>query len=543
MSTDSGPIQFIEPRGQTEVVLWSAALFIALAAHVALLSWWQEALPGIVPKPAPVETEVTVELIKMASQAAPPSAVEAARESASAAVPTTPPPEAATAPTPQSRTGQTAEPAPEATRITGTPLAPSAEPAPPPANAEQAETSRAARAETERAPQVATPARVAAAPVVTENVNRPEVATTARAATETPEIATATARDDRIIEGRDSGTERVRTRKEQEAVTAVQQTGEVQSATAPQATEESTTAEPEALASLAPTTAPTPPSPESAPERLAPRPEIPADMVPERVTAATPTAEHLAAAAPMVEPAPEQTPTELPGLSVGDSGAAAPAAPSSEISQQDRNRYAAILDYLKTYEGGPCFAALPALGEETQSLTLDAFGPTTASLDGFRTGLEAETGTIPGTYLKPVSEAQCATLAFIRRAPAYPAFNLYFDMPAREIASGEYLSGRILNVSGQVVHFLIIDDEGTVQALDSFLKFTRSGASFDIPMSLTAGPVVTQQLLLAIGTPARLATVTEQNGIAAASFFQSLENELKTKGISADLSMVAFSVQ
>ncbi|MBS8229279.1 hypothetical protein [Vannielia litorea] len=157
--------------------------------------------------------------------------------------------------------------------------------------------------------------------------------------------------------------------------------------------------------------------------------------------------------------------------------------------------------------------------------------------------MEAETGEIPGTVLKPVSEAQCAALTFIREAKAYPAFNLYFDMENRVIASGDYLEGRILNVSGQVVHFLLIDDEGTVQALDGFLQFTRAGASFSIPMNLTAGPVVTQQLLLAVGTPARLDVVTDLDGSEAVGYFEALAAELEARGISPDLSMVAFSVE
>ncbi|QDC09173.1 hypothetical protein FHY55_07930 [Oceanicola sp. D3] len=566
MSDTAGPVRYIEPRGQAEVVLWLAALLIAVAAHLAALTWAREQMPEPTPDQAPVETEVTVEMIEMATQAAQPSVAEAeAVEAAAPPAPLEPAASVAAAdraepastpdkPAPAERV-ETApnppatEPVSEgATRITGAPVAAQSGAAP----AERAEAAQTARAEEVREAREATPARITAAPVVAEEASRAEVASAERPPEEVPETATARVADDRIRAGQDEGRERLRSEAEVEAQEAVRDTGEAQAAAAPEPAPEPSadpSAQPPAdtLAAAAPTA---PAATPTAPDTIAARPAIPDDMVPERVTPVSPVAGAGMPAIPSnptpAEPAPAPAPkperdSDLPGPAT-EGGAAAPA-PESDISEADRTRYTAILDYLKTYDGGACFAALPALGEETAQLTLDAFGPSSASLDGFRAGMEAETGEIPNTFLKPVSEAQCATLTFIREAKAYPAFNLYFDMENRVIASGDYLEGRILNVSGQVVHFLLIDDEGTVQALDSFLQFTRGGASFSIPMNLTAGPVVTQQLLLAVGTPARLDVVKDENGTEAASFFAALAAELEARGISADLSMVAFSVE
>ncbi|MFY0632222.1 MAG: hypothetical protein JXQ91_00295 [Vannielia sp.] len=567
MSYADGPVQYIEPRAQTEVVLWGAALLLAVAAHLAAFTYARERLPEPAPEEAPVETQVTVEMIEMASQAAQPTraeaeAVEAAQapappepaaptppaeapERAATAAPAerveaTPAPAPAPAPAPDSATSTpaptAAEPVSEgATRITGAPVAAQSGAAP----TEKAETAQTARAEEVQEAREATPARITAAPVVAEEVNRAEIASAERVPDEVPETTTARVADDRVVAGQDEGRERLRSEEEVEAQQAVRDTGEERLAATPAPMPEAP-AEPVEAAPADTVAAPSPPP---VPERLAPTPEPEA---PERLAAVAPepTAAPPAAPEEAEEPAaapPPERDSELPGPAT-EGGLAAPA-PESDISEADRTRYAAILDYLKTYDGGPCFAALPALGEETAQLTLDAFGPTSASLDGFRAGMEAETGEIANTFLKPVSEAQCATLTFIREAKAYPAFNLYFDMENRVIASGDYLEGRILNVSGQVVHFLLIDDEGTVQALDGFLQFTRAGASFSIPMNLTAGPVVTQQLLLAVGTPARLDVVQSDNGTEAASFFKALAAELEARGITADLSMVAFSVE
>ncbi|SIN84688.1 hypothetical protein [Vannielia litorea] len=559
MSYAESPVRYIEPRAQTETVLWAAALLLAVAAHLAAFTWASERMPDPAPQDAPVETEVTVEMIEMATQAAQPTVAEAeAVAAAEAPAPPEPAPpapqEPATvaaaperadpvaapvtpAPTERVAAAPAAPPAPAAaepvsegvTRITGAPVAAQSGAAP----AARADTAQAARAEEVQQAREATPARITAAPVVTEEASRAEVASAARAPEEVPETATARVSDDRVVAGQDEGRERLRAEAEVEAQEAVRETGGVQVAAAP-----------EPAAAPAPEGSEAPPADTVAaasapPERVAAAPALPEGMEPERLAPTAPDAEPVedVAAAP---PPPERE-SELPGP--GTEGGLAAPAPESDISEADRTRYTAILDYLKTYDGGPCFAALPALGEETAQLTLDAFGPTSASLDGFRAGMEAQTGEIPNTFLKPVSEAQCAALVFIREARAYPAFNLYFDMSDRVIASGDYLEGRILNVSGQVVHFLLIDDEGTVQALDGFLQFTREGARFSIPMNLTAGPVVTQQLLLAVGTPARLDVVTAENGAEASAFFAALAKELEARGISPDLSMVAFSVE
>ncbi|MGR3795334.1 hypothetical protein [Vannielia sp. SX4] len=564
-ATTSGPVQYIEPRNQTEIILWLAALLLAVTAHLAALTWAREQIPELEDKPV-VETEVTVEMIEMATQATQPTVAEAeavaaaeapappepaapvaeaeraepvAEPAATAApaerVEATPAPSEANTPAPTA-----AEPVSEGvTRITGAQVAAESGAAP----AERAEAAQPARAEEVREAREATPARITAAPVVADEVSRAKVASAERPPEEVPETTTARVAEDRVVAGQDEGRERLRSEAEVEAQEAVRETGEVQVAAAPEPAPEPSLEPSEApLADTVAAAAPAAPEVPNTSERVAARPVIPEGMVPERVApVATP--------APVTEEAPEEEAaapppereSELPGP--GTTGGLAAPAPESDISEADRTRYTAILDYLRTYDGGACFAALPALGEETAQLTLDAFGPTSASLDGFRAGLEAETGEIPNTFLKPVSEAQCATLGFIREASAYPAFNLYFDMAERTIASGDYLEGRILNVSGQVVHFLLIDDEGTVQALDGFLQFTRQGASFSIPMNLTAGPVVTQQLLLAVGTPARLDVVKEQNGTEATAFFAALTKELEARGISPDLSMVAFSVE
>jgi hypothetical protein len=261
-----------------------------------------------------------------------------------------------------------------------------------------------------------------------------------------------------------------------------------------------------------------------APQRLVPRASAPSTTL-----------------APLPAPASEADPTaSAPSAQALDTIAPGP---EGSVGATERARYTAVLEFLKSYDGGPCFAALPALGELSGSLSLDAFGETDRRLDGFRQGIEAKAGVVPSTFLKPVSDAQCATLAFIKATPRYPEFGMYFRVAEREIISGNFLSGEILNTSGMQIHLLLIDDDGLVQSLDSFLKFTRSAAGFEIPMTFQGGPIVTQQLLMAMGSIGRLDTIKAMNGTPAQEFFRALQEEQSARALDIDMSMIAFSVK
>jgi hypothetical protein len=249
---------------------------------------------------------------------------------------------------------------------------------------------------------------------------------------------------------------------------------------------------------------------------------------------------------PAPDPAPAVTPVaaapSLPPVSgAAQPGIAAPGdrPPEAEAATQT---YKTVLEVLAAYPAGPCFAALPSLSD-TGSFQFETFARSADDLARFRTTLEVETGSLPNTTMKPISEAQCRTLAFVQDSPAYPAFQLYFDLANRSIASGEMLEGRIGNTSGGFISLLLIDDEGRVQNLGSFLKFTRGAALFRIPMTVQGAVVETQQLLLALSTPVSLQTVRDAAGQPAEAFFQDLGAELRAKGQKEDLALVAFSVR
>ncbi|MDD7971948.1 hypothetical protein [Roseinatronobacter alkalisoli] len=221
------------------------------------------------------------------------------------------------------------------------------------------------------------------------------------------------------------------------------------------------------------------------------------------------------------------------------------AAPAPEDSTApDQPLYAAVLAYLRSLPDIPCFAALPAL-DEAGALRLEVFGPAQTGLAVFRTGLEAETGLVPGMVLRAVTQGQCETLDFIRRSRDYPAYGLYITLDARSIASGSQLEGQVHDSSARLPHLLLIDNAGRVQTLARFLRPAGDGITTDfaVPMTLQGPPVETWQLLLAISSDAPLATIETFSGPQeAAPFFARLRAEIATRGHATDLALIAFSL-
>lgn len=259
---------------------------------------------------------------------------------------------------------------------------------------------------------------------------------------------------------------------------------------------------------------------------------------PERLTPAASPPPRLAAAEPA--PAAAEPPAQPPETGREREGVAA--APAAQTPEEANATYRSVLDFLAGYPAGPCFAALPSLSAEGR-FQFETFARDAADLARFRLALERQTGALPNASMKPVTEAQCRALAFVQKSPAYPSFKLYFDLAERAIASGGVLEGTIGNTSSGFVSLLLIDDEGKVQDLTTFLRFSRGAAHFAIPMTLTAGPVETQQLLMAISTPAGLQSLRQMSGEPADKVFAAISLELVMKHQREDIALVAFSVR
>lgn len=203
--------------------------------------------------------------------------------------------------------------------------------------------------------------------------------------------------------------------------------------------------------------------------------------------------------------------------------------------------YRGVLDFLRRYDGGGCFVALPSV--RGGLLGLDGFTGDDSRPVAFAEEFSRTTGVAADTRLDAVSAAQCRALSFARNLPAYPAFSLRFEIPRRQLRSGERLEGTIRNVDGRTLHLLLVDDEGKVQNAGGFARRVGADATFAAHMTLTGGPVETVQLVVALATEAPLETVARLSGEQTGSFFAELAEEIAARHLSPDLAIAAFSVR
>ena len=139
-----------------------------------------------------------------------------------------------------------------------------------------------------------------------------------------------------------------------------------------------------------------------------------------------------------------------------------------------------------------------------------------------------------------VDNRQCAALDFARARPSYPSFKVPLRLQASLINSGNELRGSIDNVAGFYTSLLLVDDNGVVQDLRRFVRFESGRAAFEVPVTRDGAARDTSQLLIAIATQGRPATVSNLAGRLAADFFPALEAEI---GRGAIMAVVPFDLR
>ena len=201
-----------------------------------------------------------------------------------------------------------------------------------------------------------------------------------------------------------------------------------------------------------------------------------------------------------------------------------------------------VIDFVRQYDGGDCFAALPAAtpGGEARVQT---FGDNEAVQAAFRRALSGSTGISAEIHSGTVAGTQCLALSFAREVDRYPEFSLAIDLDAAETASGAQLSGTVRNAGDRFLHLLLIDDDGLVQNVDPYLAAAAGHARrFSAPVVLIDGPVATEQLLMAIASDRPIGLLQGPVRRPASSFFNALAAEIAAANADVDLAVEGFSV-
>ena len=198
-----------------------------------------------------------------------------------------------------------------------------------------------------------------------------------------------------------------------------------------------------------------------------------------------------------------------------------------------------LVSRIRERVGDPCLVAVP---QQTASgapelVMLSSSETAFASFSAaVLEGIEPE----PGQRGVLIDPRQCAALNYIRENPAYPAFRLTVGLATDELEGQAQLQGAVGRAGGRYVTLLLVDDNGVVQDLNSYLTFTGGEARFDVPLRRDGNPRDTKLLLFAIATDARPQTLDQENGQEADRFFDALRAEV---GSNTSIVMIPFDLR
>lgn len=211
------------------------------------------------------------------------------------------------------------------------------------------------------------------------------------------------------------------------------------------------------------------------------------------------------------------------------------ARPSVEPLQEVRN----AIDRQST-QGG-CFLAL--VTDFIGTIHVDGYADRGERLQGLDHDLAAVADASINMRRHRITAAQCEALTFARAADPTPLPRLTITSDTPELASGAEFSGTVHNLNRKRLSLLIVDDEGKVQELNDLSRNSDGSIGFRAPLTLTAGPVDTVQLVLAVASDAELATFAQRDGEFAASYFAALAAEIAAVGTPVEIGVAGFIVR
>jgi serine/threonine protein kinase len=243
--------------------------------------------------------------------------------------------------------------------------------------------------------------------------------------------------------------------------------------------------------------------------------------------------------APVRPPAPEPVkpppvvevkPPEPPPVAVviptppASQSVAPPQAAAMVPEPEPRTPAERIERFVRDYDGGSCFFLWPLeIGD--RKATLEGFGSNSAPFVAFDGAFKAAQGFEAQIHLRPMTEAQCPMVDFLRRPGVGIDRSPKIQIGAFNMKSGEILNGSVEAGGGQNLDVVLIGDDGLVYNLASFAKREGGKVVFNLKLESTGG-AARPQTVLALVTKEALPALSGPNPSPAAEFFANLKLDL-----------------
>ncbi|MGO4406169.1 protein kinase [Bosea sp. RAF48] len=319
---------------------------------------------------------------------------------------------------------------------------------------------------------------------------------------------------------------------------------EAPAASPPQSTTAPSTA---AQAPASPAAAPPPTSsPSAPPQQNSGKPQIATNLEP--VPSAQPSRPPVAEPAAK-SPLPEAKPAEKPLAAVMQPPPSTPpvtppapqAPPAAAQEPEPRTPAERIERYVRDYDGGPCFFLWPQeIGD--RKATLEGFGSASAPFIAFDNAFKAEQGFEAQINLRPVTNAQCPMVDFLRQPGIGIDRSPRLQIGAFNMKSGDVLNGSVDAGGGQNLDVVLIGDDGLVYNLESFMKREGGKVTFNLKLESTGG-AARPQTVLALVSQEPLPALAGPNPAPASEFFANLKLDLARQTGKLGLAIKYFRIE
>jgi serine/threonine-protein kinase len=197
--------------------------------------------------------------------------------------------------------------------------------------------------------------------------------------------------------------------------------------------------------------------------------------------------------------------------------------------------------YVRDYDGGSCFFLWPLeIGD--RKATLEGFGSSSAPFVTFDGAFKAAQGFEAQIHLRPMTEAQCPMVDFLRRPGIGIDRSPRIQIGAFNMKSGEILNGSVEAGGGQNLDVVLIGDDGLVYNLASFSKREGTKVTFNLKLESTGG-AARPQTVLALVTKEALPALSGPNPAPASEFFANLKLDLARQNGKLGLGIKYFRIE
>jgi hypothetical protein len=200
-----------------------------------------------------------------------------------------------------------------------------------------------------------------------------------------------------------------------------------------------------------------------------------------------------------------------------------------------------MASYIREYEGGPCFFALPVALDESKP-EIEGFATNADVVRSFGRSFRDRFHIEPKLDVREITDIQCHAIAFIQRVLKSPTPEITVSLDRDTIPGGASLNGTVEGVRQGFVILLFVDDEGKVHDVSEYLRRTDWGYTFSAPVTPTGEGAMRDQLIVAIAADRKLGFVRTEVPIPNSAYFSSILKQVVASSADVSIGLSAFRV-